>query len=241
MGEGVQEEPRRAGASGGVGPVGGLAAVQHGVVDPGVVGQAAGGREPEFLEHGLRVLAEGGGRVQHFSQPGHDPQLAADTGRGSEGPAAAEHAALEVGEGAFLLGPLGHRQDQVRLGGGLGEEEVAHHQEVQAAQARDHGVGVRGGHRHVGAVHEEAPDAVGLSQGLEEFDGGEAGAGDQGFGHAPDLGHVGAGGGVGDLPVAGELVRLLAVFAAALAVALPGERAVAAARGARQAQQEARG
>ena len=87
-------------------------------------------------------------------------------------------------------------------------------------------------------MHEEAPDAVGLSKGLEEFDGGEAGARDQGFGHAPDLCHVGAGGGIGDLPVAGELVRLLAVFAAALAVALAGERAVAAARGARQAQQE---
>ena len=109
------------------------------------------------------------GASSGFGQPGHDPQLAAGTGRGSEGPAAAEDAALEVGQRAFLLGPLGHRQDEVRLGGGLGEEEVADHQEVQAAQPGDDGVGIRGGHRDVGGVHEEAPDAVGLSQGLQEL------------------------------------------------------------------------
>ena len=238
VGEGVQEQPRSPGAAGGVGPVGRFAPVQHGVVDPGVVGQAALGRQAELLEHGLRVLAEGGGGVQGFGQPGHDPQLAAHPGRGSEGPAAAEHAALEVGQGAFLLGPLGDRQDEVGLGGGLGEEEVADHQEVQAPQAGDHGVGVRRGNRHVGAVHEEAADAVGLSQRLQQLYGGQARAGNERFRDAPHGGHVGAGGGIGDLAVAGELVRFLAVFAAALAVALAGERAVAAACGAGEAQQQ---
>ena len=80
-----------------------------------------------------------------------------------------------------------HRQDQVGLGGGLGQEEVADHQEVQAAQAGDDGVGVRGGDRDVGGVHEEAADAVGLSEGLQQFDGGEAGAGDERLGNAPDV------------------------------------------------------
>jgi hypothetical protein len=47
--------------------------------------------------------------------------------------------------------------------------------------------------------------------------------------HAPLFGDVRAGDGVGDQPIAGQLVGLLAVFPAALAVALPGEAPVTAA------------
>ena len=44
---------------------------------------------------------------------------------------AADHAALEVRHRALLLGPLGHRQDDVREGGRLGEEEVGDHEQVE--------------------------------------------------------------------------------------------------------------
>src|SRR5919107_4687711 len=67
----------------------------------------------------------------------------------------------------------------------------------------------------------------------------QAGAWNERFGNIPDFRHVRAGGRIGDLAVAGQLVGLLAVLAAALAVALAGERAVAAAGTAWQAQQEA--
>ncbi len=55
---------------------------------------------------------------------------------------------------------------------------------------------------------------------------------------APHAGHVLAGGGVGDHPVAGQLVGLLAVLAAALAVALARDGAVAAALGAHEAERQ---
>ncbi len=148
---------------------------------PGVVGEAAGGGQAQLVEDGLGVVAVGGRSVEPLGQPCHDPQFAARTGRRLQGAPAAEHAALEVGHRAFLLGPLGHRQDDVGDRRGLGEEEVADHQQVEAAQAVDHGVGVGGRHHDVRAVHEEAADAVGLSQGLQQLDGGQAGAGNQRF------------------------------------------------------------
>ena len=74
-----------------------------------------------------------------------------------------------------------------------------------------------------------------------QLDGGHAGTGDGVGLDAPHARHVGAGVGVGDLAVAGKLVALLPVLAAALAVALTGERAVAAARRGRAGRAAGRG
>src|SRR5690606_40909778 len=54
----------------------------------------------------------------------------------------------------------------------------------------------------------------------------DAGAGDALFIHVPHPGNVGAMLGVGDVTSAGELVRLLPVFASALAVGLTGDGGV---------------
>ncbi len=64
----------------------------------------------------------------------------------------------------------------------------------------------------------------------EKLDGGEAGARQVVGGDAPDRGDLGAMPGIVDAAIARKLVGLLAVLAAALAVALPGQRAVAAER-----------
>ena len=110
----------------------------------------------------------------------------------------------------------------------LVEEEVDGHVEIEFLQgAGDEGVV---GQRHLGieaqrqqtadfAAVDLAKDLVGVHTGVGQFLGIDA----------PDTGDVGAVFGVFDVAHTGKLVALLAVFAAALAVGLSGDGAVAAA------------
>ena len=79
-------------------------------------------------------------------------------------------------------------------------------------------------------MHEQRTDSARSPERLQQLDGGHAGTGDHRGVDAPDARDVGTGVGIDDLAVPGQLVALLAVLAAALSIALAGQRAVAAAR-----------
>ncbi len=150
--------------------------------------------------------------------------------------AAQQHAALEVGHGALLFRPLGDRQHHVGLGRGLGQEQVRHHQEVEGAEPGAELVGRRRGDRDIGGEHQQA--AYGRAERRQQLGGGQAGARQVVGIDAPDRRDLGAMPGIVDLAIAGKLVGLLAVLAAALPVALPGQAAIAAARLAGLAQRQ---
>ena len=85
-------------------------------------------------------------------------------------------------------------------------------------------------------MDEQRAWAAGGAEALQQLHGGDAGSGDDRGIDAPHAGDVLARGRVVDHPVARQLVGLLAVLAAALPVALPGDGAVAAPFGAHQAE-----
>jgi hypothetical protein len=176
--------------------------------------------------------------VEAVGQRGQDVGVAPDAGRGRFGLGAADHAAFQVGGGAVFLGPLGDRQHHIGEGSGFGQEDVRHHQQLQALQALGQAPGVGGGDGDVGGHHQQAMDRAVLAHGAQQGAGGQAGLGQAVGVDAPYGGHRGAVGGVGELAVARELVGFLAVLAAALAVALAGQAAPAAVGTAGQAQSE---
>ena len=210
------------------------------VAHPRVVGRAAGAGPPQLVEHGLGIgegeeafLAQAGGQgLDDFQVGPHVP------GRGEGGPPQ-DHPPFQVGHGAVLLGPLGGGEDDVRELGGLGQEVVRHHQEVQVLQPPLHQPGIGRGNHYVGAHDHQAADAACVfpsgaarrgiptgplgPQGVQQLEGRLAGPGEFVFIHAPDRGHVAAGGGIGYQAVTRQLVGLLPVFAAPLAVPLAGK------------------
>ncbi len=157
---------------------------------------------------------------------------------GSSALAPPQHASLEVGHRALLLGPLQHRQHQVGQPRRLGEEEVAHHEQIEAGERVAHGLHVGGRDDDVGSVHQQRTHAARHARRLQELNGRDAGTGDHVGDHPPHRGDMGAGSGIRDLAIARKLVALLPVLATALAVALTGQRAVAVAGSARQAEQQ---
>ena len=74
--------------------------------------------------------------------------------------AAELHPAVGVGVGAVLLQVGGGRQDHVGELGGLGEEDVLHHEEVQRGQGLADLVDVRVGQERVLAQHVHAAHAA---------------------------------------------------------------------------------
>ena len=149
-------------------------------------------------------------------------------GGGFERTAPAKHASLEVGGRAVLFCPLGAWQHDVGNRRGLREEEVGDDQQVERLKALLNPIGFRGGHQDVGADDQQGPHAVVATERLEQLEGRLPGTRNRGLGHIPYRRHVAARGGIVDLPVAGKLVRLLAVLAPSLSVPLAGDRAVAA-------------
>ena len=87
-----------------------------------------------------------------------DPQVLPRIARRVDGLAAHLHQAVGVGEGAGLLGEGAGRQDHVGQVGGLGEEDVLHHQVLERGQRLARMVGVGVGHRRVLALHVHAAD-----------------------------------------------------------------------------------
>ena len=81
-------------------------------------------------------------------------------GRRRHRPAAELDPAFEVGHRAFLLGPLGRGEDDVRHLGRFRQEHVADHQQVERLQPRADLVHVGRRYRDVGGEHQQHPDAA---------------------------------------------------------------------------------
>ena len=208
------------------------------VGDAGVVGAATGGGPAELGEDLLRVGAERHRRADPLGQPGDHLEVGAHAGRRLDRALAQDHPALEVGHGAGLLGPLGHRQHHVGQRGGLAHHEVGDDQQVERRQPVGDVVRVGSGHHDVAAEDQQRPRAVRGAERVEQLVRRAPRSGQRLRVHAPHAGDVGARRRVVDHPVAGQLVGLLPVLAAALTVALAGETAVAGERRAGQPQRE---
>ena len=130
-------------------------------------------------------------------------------------------APLGVGEGAVLLQERGARQEYVREGRRLVEEEVLHDEDLQGLQRVGHVLGVGVGLGDILALHEQALE--GAARGLVEHVGNaQAGLGIELL--APHLLEQLAGPLVRDVAVARVLVRERAHVAGALHVVLPAQR-----------------
>ena len=201
------------------------------VGDPRIVRRSAFGRATELGEHLAAVrdrkkatLAKGGGEGgERFEIRTH--------ARGRVDRTAAEnHATFEVRHRPVLLGPLGGRQDDVGEHRGLREEELRDDQELERLEPVGDPCAV--GHRHgdVRADHDERVNAIGRADRVNQLVCRSARTGNGCGRDAPDLGDGCPCGRIVDAAVSGELIGLLAVLAAPLAVALTGNRAVAAVR-----------
>ncbi len=137
-------------------------------------------------------------------------------------------AAFAGGGRAFVLLVQRARKHDVGMVGGLGQEEVDHGVELELVErlGGEPGVGCR--HGGVEADRQQALDLPGVDR-LDDLLGGDPLARDLVLGAPPHRRDVGAVLRVGDVPIARELIALVAVLPPALAVALPGDRRHAAA------------
>ena len=221
-GEPVEEHPRSAGmALGGTRPEDAVASRDPLVCDAGVVGGASGARTPKLVEDGGGL---GGGKQRSPAKPlgKTDDDLGVGThaiGR-IDGAAAQQHAPLEVRHRFLFLGPLRRRQHDVPAPGRLGEERVDDRQEVERCEPLLDRLGTRSGDDRVRPHHQERAHAVRRAETVEQLVGGPSGARDLRRVDAPHRRDMRPRRGVVDRAVPRELIRLLAVFASALAVAL---------------------
>ena len=239
-GEALGEETRRARmVFGGAGPEDAVGGADLVVGDAAVVGAGAR-RGPAELGEDLFARGEPEARAlaQALGQRGEDLEVGLHAGRGRADAAPQDHAPLEVGHRAVLLGPLGDRQDDVRGGGGLVDERVADDQQLQRGEALVDVARVRRGDGDVRAEHQQRADAALGPERVEELVGALPLAGQRRGVDAPDARDRRPVVGIFDQPVAGELIGLLAVLAPPLTVALTGQAAVAAVRLADLAERE---
>jgi hypothetical protein len=134
---------------------------------PGDAGDA--GHQPTHLVEHLAGIRVAPGQAQAAPDLLDDPQVLSRVAGWRQRLTAHLHDAVGVGEAARLLGERAGRQDHVGQVGGLGQEDVLHHQVFQRRQrlARVVGVGVR--HGRVLALHVHAPDHAGLDR-LHDLD-----------------------------------------------------------------------
>ncbi len=103
-----------------------------------------------------------------------DPEILARFPGQVQRPAPQLHHAIGIGDGSGLLRPGGGRQDHVGKIGGLGQEDVLHHQPVELGERLAGVVEIRVGHRRVLAhdVHAANPSLV---DGIHDLHHGETG------------------------------------------------------------------
>ncbi len=225
------EEPRRAGVVlRGAGPEHAHVLLDLLVGDAGVVGGAALGGHSQLVEDvlGAGEVVEVLPAPQALGELHHDLPVGLGVAWAVHGLVDLDDAALGAGGGALVLLVQGRRQHDVRMLGALAEEEVQADEELQLAEGLSGELRVRQGDQRVEAEQQEALDLAGVD-GVHDLLGALAHAGQLVVGAAPDGADVLPVLGVADVAVARQLVALVAVFAAALAVALARDGAVAAA------------
>ena len=192
----------------------------------------------QFLEDHLRLCTELHRRFQPRGKAGHHIEVRTHACRRRHGSLAQDHPAFEVGHRAGLFGPLRHGQDHVGHGRGLGENQVGDDEEVEGCQAFGDVRGIGSRDDDVGAEHQQRLGATVRAQRVKQlvrrFPPTWQGIGS----HTPHPSDVLTCGRVVDHPIARQLIGLLAVLAAALAVALTGQAPIPGVRLARQAQRQ---
>ena len=176
----------------------------------GVVGKEAGPARAQPCLHAPRAVH------------GNAPVMARGAGCGHGG-AHARDAPFAVGHRADLLAPGGGGQQQVGVGaGGGGGKGLLHDDEFGPLQRAPHQGLVGHALRRVGAGYPQRADLA-LGGGLEHLHGGLAGAGRHGV-HAPQCGHFGAVGRVGQVAVGRQQIGQPAHLAPAHGIGLARER-----------------
>ena len=179
----------------------------------------AGHAAAHFIEH-LGDMAVGPAQPQALGQLLNDPQVLARVAGRVDGLAAHLHQPVGVGETAGFLGKGARRQDHVGQVGGLGQEDVLHHQVVERGQRLAGVVGVGVGHRRVLAHHVHAAHTAGLD-GVHHLHHRQAGLSVQRARcQAPGRLEARTGGGVRDMLVVGQHHRDQAGVGRALHVVL---------------------
>ncbi len=200
------------------------------VRDAGVIGCAARTRATQFGEAGFGIDDEAGAAAE----PGRDPVQ--DVGVGPHafgrchGLGPANDTPFEVRHRAVLLGPLRGRQHDIGAGRRLRQERVRHDEEFELVDVATQPSGVGARHDDVGREDHHASHGAAGTRSVEDLAGRHPRFRQRVGVDTPDGRDLGAMSRVGDLTIAGKLVGLLAVFAAALSVSLAGETAVAAER-----------
>jgi len=198
------------------------------VGDAVVVGDSAPGGLAQLIED---LARRGEGEAAFPAQgAGHvldDLPVFARVPRAIHGLPDPDDAALEARHRAFVLLVERARQHHIGELGRLAHEEVDRHVELQLRQHAPHEGVVRQRHRGIEANGEKAPDLTRLDP-AEDLVGVHARRGELFRGDPPDRRHLGAVARVAEVPGPRELIALLSVLAAALAVALAGDGRVPA-------------
>ena len=197
--------------------------------DAVVVGDAAFGRDAQFLENVMgRAVVELVAVAKPVRNLADDlPVLARLAGR-TYHLAMMDDAALYVGRGAFIFFHQRAGEHDVGILRGFGEEELDVDVELQLLQRSADVICVRQRDRGIEADGEQPLDLAFVNR-FDQRHSGKALAGDRFFRHAPHAGDVLAVLGIRDIASTGQLIALLSLLARALAVALAGDHRVAAA------------
>ena len=200
------------------------------VSDAEVISRAAFGGDAQFVENLLgRIVGEMLLRSQPLRDIQKDAGVSAGIARRVHRLADAHDAAFSRRDRAFLFFMERAGQNQIGMTRGFVEEEIDADVELQFLQRLPDHVVVRQRNQRVEADADEPLDLAAMDR-LHDLVSGQALAGHVLLVNAPDAADVLAVFGIFDVPVARELIALVAVLASALAVALAGDRGVAAVR-----------
>jgi hypothetical protein len=167
----IREESRRAGMFlGRARPEDAVFAVDSVVCDARVIRDAAGSGATKLVEHSFggsecELLSE----AEPFRQFVQDFEVVLHTRRRRLHATTADHATFQIRERAVFFRPLCHRQHDVGEFRRFVQERIAHHEEFQRTKPLEDVPGVRRRDRDVRAHDEQAVDAVGPAERIEQF------------------------------------------------------------------------
>lgn len=176
--EPVEEHPRRTGMIDfRHGPVQRLTGTQAFVADSGIVREATPRGLTELGEHRLGVRGEPAVRLaEQCGEAGDHVEVGAHARRRGNGTFPQQYPAFEIGHRAVLLGPLGHREHDVRERSRLRQHEIRDHEQIQGGEPIRDVRGVRRGHDQVAAEHHQRLGTVFGTERVKQFVGRTTGA-----------------------------------------------------------------